>query len=68
MAGVTKYLARELYFPSGDVLQKHIVTVMDGRVLEWRPFDAEAQSMLLVEEMTLCSAADGMLLVENVVF
>ena len=68
MAGVTIYLARKLYLPSGIVLQRHVVTVQERCVLEWRPFDVEAQSMLLVEEMALCSAADGTLLVENVVF
>ena len=68
MAGVTIYLARRLYLPSGDVLPRHVITVLDGRVLEWHPFDAESHSMLLVEEVSVCSAADGMLLVENVCF
>ena len=65
MADVTIYLARRVYLPSGDVLQRYVVTVSSGRVLECRPFEAELHSMLLVEELSICRDADGTLYVAN---
>ena len=62
---MTIYLARKLYLPSGDVQRKYVVVVSDGRVLEWHPFEAERHSMLLVEELSVCRAADGTLRVAS---
>jgi hypothetical protein len=68
MAETTIYLARKLRLPSGNVLERYVVTVSSGHVLGWCPFDGETHSMLLVEELTLCSAADGTLYVADVCF
>lgn len=65
MGDVTIYLARKLYLPSGDVLRKYVVAVSDGRVLEWYPFETERHSMLLVEGLSMCRAADGTLRVAS---
>lgn len=61
MADVTIYLARKLHLPSGNVLQRYVVAVSAGRVLEWHPFETELHSMLFVEELSVCRAADGTL-------
>ena len=68
MAETTIYLARKLRLPSGDVLERYVVTVSSGHVLGGGPFDGETHSMLLVEELTICSAADGTLYVADVCF
>lgn len=68
MAETTIYLARKLRLPSGDVLERYVVTVSSGHVLGWCQFDGETHSMLLVDELTLCSAADGTLYVADICF
>ena len=42
-----------------------MVAVSDGRVLEWYPFETERHSMLLVEGLSICRAADGTLRVAS---
>lgn len=49
------YLARELHLPSGEVLERYVVSVNDDGVAEWHPFETECQSMLLVEKMRICA-------------
>ena len=44
------------------------VTVSSGHVLGWCQFDGETHSMMLVDELTLCSAADGTLYVADICF
>ena len=68
MAEVAIYLARKLRLPSGDVFERYVVVVSSGCVIGWYPFDGEMHSMLLVDELTLCSAADGTLYVADVRF
>lgn len=53
------YLARELHLPSGEVLERQVVAVSDGVVLEWYPFCAECESMLLVDELHVGKYVDG---------
>ena len=45
------YLARKLHLPSGEMLERQVVAVRDRVVLEWYPFGAECESMLLVDEL-----------------
>lgn len=68
MAETTIYLARKLHLPSGDVLERYVVTVLSGHVLGWCQFDGETHSMMLVDELTLCSAADGTVYVADICF
>ena len=69
MAGnVTLYLARKLYVPSGNVLERYVVVVSAGRVLEWHSFESEVHSMLLVDELHVSHDEEGMLLVESVCY
>ena len=65
---VALYLARELHTPSGDVLERYVVAVSSGRVLGWYPFESEAHSMLLVDEIVVSQGEGGGLLVESVRF
>ena len=65
---VALYLARRLYVPSGCVLERYVVAVSAGRVLEWYPFESEVHSMLLVDEIGVSQSEGGGLLVESVRF
>ena len=65
---VTLYLARELHTPSGDVLARYVVAVSSGRVLGWYPFESEAHSMLLVDELFVSQGEKGELLLGKVLF
>ncbi len=62
------YLARKLHLPSGEVLERYVVTVCDKKVQQWCPFEAECHSMSLVEELYLCENSLGELIVERVCF
>ena len=52
------YLARKLFMPSGEVLDRYVVCVDDGEVMWWTPFETECQSMIFVEELLLSSNPD----------
>ena len=68
-----KYLARKLHLPGGEVVTNHVVFTESGVVCSWQPFEAEAHSMMLVDElfisqtdnltdlecMKACEVADG---------
>ena len=60
------YLARRLHLPNGKVLERYVVLVRDGMVLEWHPFEHESQSMILVEELYAVKGANGALVLESV--
>ena len=55
------YLARKLHLPSGEMLERQVVAVRDRVVLEWYPFGAECESMLLVDELYVDKDAEGVL-------
>ena len=65
---VTLYLARKLYIPSGCVLERFVVAVSAGCVIEWYPFERETHSMLFVDELFVSRNGDGVLLVEDIRF
>ena len=65
---VTLYLARRLYVPSGCVLERYVVAVSAGCVLEWYPFESEVHSMLLVDELFVSQGEKGELLLGKVLF
>ena len=46
-----KYLARILHLPGGEVVTNHVVLTESGVVCSWQPFEAEAHSMMLVDEL-----------------
>ncbi len=46
-----KYLARILHLPGGEVETNHVVLTESGIVRSWQPFEAEAHSMMLVDEL-----------------
>ena len=46
-----KYLARKLHLPGGEVVTNHVVLTESGVVCSWQPFEAEAHSMMLVDEL-----------------
>lgn len=46
-----KYLARKLHLPGGEVETNHVVLTESGIVRSWQPFEAEAHSMMLVDEL-----------------
>ena len=62
------YLARKLYLPSGEMLERQVVAVRDRVVLEWYPFGAECESMLLVDDLYVDKDSDGALRVEKCIF
>ncbi len=62
------YLARKLHLPLSDVLERQVVVVRDGVVLEWYPFGAECESMLLVDDLYVDKDSDGALRVEKCIF
>lgn len=49
------YLALKLFLPSGEVLNRYVVSVDNGIVTGWSLFDTECQSMIYVEELILSS-------------
>ena len=61
-----RYLARKLYLPFGELLERYEVLVDDGRVLQWQPFESECQSMLLVDELYVREEGDGELVVGGI--
>ncbi|MBR5850958.1 MAG: hypothetical protein IKY73_00385 [Bacteroidaceae bacterium] len=61
-----QYLARRLHLPTGEVLERYVVHVRDGIVLDWHPFEHESQSMILVEEFYASAGIDGTLVLESV--
>ena len=61
------YLVRNLYLPSGEVLERIVVRVENDNVLEWYPFESESQSMLLVDDLHLFYGSDGVLMIDGVV-
>lgn len=61
-----RYLARKLYLPSGELLERYEVLVDDGRVLQWHPFESECQSMLLVDELHVREEGGGQLVVYDI--
>ena len=60
MGVMRHYLARKLYLPSGEVLERHVVAVCNGCVVEWYPFETEFQSLLLVDDLYLCEGVGSM--------
>ena len=46
-----KYLARILHLPGGEVVTNHVVLTESGVVCSWQPFEVEAHSMMLVDEL-----------------
>ena len=46
-----KYLARKLHLLGGEVVTNHVVLAESGIVRSWQPFEAEAHSMMLVDEL-----------------
>ena len=46
-----KYLARKLHLSCGEVVTNHVVLAESGIVRSWHPFEAEAHSMMLVDEL-----------------
>ena len=46
-----KYLARILHLPGGEVVTNHVVLAESGVVRSWQPFEVEAHSMMLVDEL-----------------
>jgi hypothetical protein len=61
-----QYLARRLHLPTREVLERYVVHVRDGIVLNWHPFEHESQSMILAEELYVGNDADGVLVLESV--
>ena len=59
------YLARILYLPSGEMLERQVVAVRDRVVLEWYPFGAECESLLLVDELYIEKCSDGALKIKE---
>ena len=59
------YLARKLHLPSGEMLERQVVAVRDRVVLEWYPFGAECESLLLVDELYIGKCSDGALKIEE---
>ena len=55
------YLARRLHLPSGEVLERHVISVCNGCVIECYPFETEFQSMLFVDDLYLCEEDGGVL-------
>ncbi len=49
------YLALKLFLPSGEVLNRYVVSIDNGIVTGWSLFDTERQSMIYVEELILSS-------------
>ena len=62
------YLARKLHLPSGEVLERYVVTVRDEKVLRWQPFEAESHSMSLVDELLVGENSSGELIVKSIRF
>lgn len=63
-----QYLALKLHLPSGELLERYVVQVDDGKVVRWCPFVSESQSMLLVDELFLRDGDDGLLTVGEMCF
>ena len=61
-----RYLARRLHLPTREVLERYVVHVRDGIVLNWHPFEHESQSMILAEELYVGNDADGVLVLESI--
>ncbi len=62
------YLTRRLHMPSGEILERFVVAVDKGRVVEYYPFDVEFQSMLFVDELYLCEGENATLEVVEPLF
>lgn len=54
--------------PSGEILERFVVAVDKGRVVEYYPFDVEFQSMLFVDELYLCEGENATLEVVEPLF
>ncbi len=62
------YLARRLYLPTGEVLERYVVKSGDGGPLEWFPFEKECHSMILVDELYIQKSSDGVLTVGAIAY
>ena len=54
-----RYLARRLHLPTGDVQERQVVSVANDGTVEWCPFEAESQSMLLVADLFIENDGNG---------
>ena len=60
------YLARRLYLPTGEVLERYVVKSGGGGPLEWFPFEKENHSMILVDELYIQKNDDGVLTIGEI--
>ena len=65
MAKPVLYLARKLHLLSGEVLERQVVIVRDGVVLEWYPFGVECEALFLVNDLYVGKNFDGALKIEG---
>lgn len=60
------YLARRLYLPTGEVLERYVVKSGGDCQLEWFPFEKESHSMILVNELYIQKSSDGVLTIGEI--
>lgn len=60
-----RYLARRLHLPTGDLLERQVVSVADDGTVEWCPFEVECQSMLLVADLFIENDGNGGFIVSS---